>query len=162
MSWNNWWHVTLHKTLPVYTVSLPSQEWFLYHFDCFLLFLFLVLLSIRFMYKQCSKLPPLSLRLRLHVSGYPDVRDPDIFGAFTRVGLERFWRLHVSRHPDAFYAAYSLCVGEIHKCFFFGQVACLQTLFHFFLSFCWCLLAWPDDKVKVCLVSLAIDYKTQR
>ena len=77
----------------------------------------------------------------IRISGYPDVRDPDIFGAFTRVGSKRFRRLHVSRHPDALYAAYSLSVGEIRKCFFFGQVACLQTLFHFFLSFCWCLLA---------------------
>ena len=70
----------------------------------------------------------LALRLRLQlvsytypdirISGYPDVRDPDIFGAFsrfTRVGSKRFWRLHVSRHPDALYAAYSLCVGEIRK-----------------------------------------------
>ena len=72
----------------------------------------------------------------IRISGYPDVRDPDIFGAFTRVGSKRFRRLHVSRHPDALYAAYSLSVGEIRKCFFFGQVACLQTLFHFFLSFC--------------------------
>ena len=47
------------------------------------------------------------------ISGYPDVRDPDIFGAFTRVGAKRFRRLHVSRHPDVLYAAYSLCVGEI-------------------------------------------------
>ena len=77
----------------------------------------------------------------IRISGYPDVRDPDIFGAFTRVRSKRFRRLHVSRHLDALYAAYSLCVGEKRKCFFFGQVACLQTLFHFFLSFCWCLLA---------------------
>ena len=76
----------------------------------------------------------------IRISGYPDVKDPDIFGAFTRIGSKRFRRLHVSRYPDALYAAYSLCVGEIRKCFFFGQVACLQTLFHFFLSFC-CLLA---------------------
>ena len=67
---------------------------------------------------------------RIQISGYldttyPDVRDPDIFGAFARVGSKGFRRLHVSRHPDAFYAAYSLCVGEMRKCFLFGQVACL-------------------------------------
>ena len=41
----------------------------------------------------------------IRISGYPDIRDPDIFGAFTRVGSKRFRRLHVSRHPDASYAA---------------------------------------------------------
>ena len=42
----------------------------------------------------------------IRISGYPDVRDPDIFGAFTRVGSKRFRRLHVSRHPDALYQEY--------------------------------------------------------
>ena len=67
----------------------------------------------------------------------------------------------MSRHPDSLCAAYSLCVGEIRKCIFFGQVACLQTLFHFFLAklhafklsssffFPFVGVCWLDDKVKV-------------
>ena len=54
--------------------------------------------------------------------------------------------LHVSRHPDALYAAYSLCESEMRKCFLFGQVACLQTLFHF--SFLFVDLCWLGDMVK--------------
>ena len=65
---------------------------------------------------------------RLHrISGYPDVRDPDIFGALTRVGSKR-----IIKYANAF---------------FFGQVACLQTLFHYFLLFV--DVCWLDDKVKV-------------
>ena len=63
------------------------------------------------------------------------------FGAFTRVGSKRFWRLHVSRHPHALYAAYSQCVEEICKCFFLVKLHAFKLSSIYFLSFCWCLLA---------------------
>ena len=78
----------------------------------------------------------------IRISGYPGVKDPDILGAFTRVGSKRFRRLHVSRYPDALYAAYSLCVGEIRKSFFLlVKLHAFHTLFQCFLSFYWCSLA---------------------
>ena len=83
----------------------------------------------------------------IRISGYPDVRDPDIFGAFTRVGSKRFRRLHVSRHPDALYAAYSLSVGEIRKCFFLVKLHAFKLSFIF--SFLFVDVCWLDDKVKV-------------
>ena len=86
-------------------------------------------------------------RLRLHVSRYPDVRDSDIFGAFTRVGSKRFRCLHVSRHPDALYAAYSLCVGEIRKCFFLVKLHAFKVSSIF--SFLFVDVCWLDDKGKV-------------
>ena len=73
----------------------------------------------------------------IRISVYPVVRDPDIFRAFTRVGSKRFRRLHVSRHPDTLYAAYSLSVGEIRKCFSLVKLHAFKlSEFHFFLSFC--------------------------
>ena len=67
----------------------------------------------------------------IRISGYPDLRDPDIFGASTRIGSKRFRRLHVSRHPDPLYAAYSLRVGEVRKS------SCMPSnSLLFFLSFC--------------------------
>ena len=83
----------------------------------------------------------------IRISGYPDVKDPDFFGAFTRVELKRFRRLHVSRYPDALYAAYSLCVGEIRKCFSLVKLHAfkLSSIFSFlFVDVC-----WLDDKVKI-------------
>ena len=46
--------------------------------------------------------------------------------------------------------------------FFFGQVACLQTLFRpgSTFSFLFVDVCWLNDKVKICLVSSVIDYKT--
>ena len=95
------------------------------------------------------------------ISGYPDVRRPDIFKAFTRIESKHFRRLHVSRRPDAFYAAYSLCVEEIRKCFpfFFDQVACVPTLFHF--PFFMLIFLGSKKRSKFCLVSSVIYiYKT--
>ena len=96
----------------------------------------------------------------IRISGYPDVKDPDIFGAFTRVGSKRFRRLHVSRHPDALYAAYSLSVGEIRKCFFLVKLHAfkLSFIYPFFLLM---FVGWTT-RSKFCLVSPVIDYKTQR
>ena len=91
----------------------------------------------------------------IRISGYPDVRDPDIFGAFTRVGSKRFRRLHVSRYPDALYAAYSLCVGEIRKCFFLVKLHAFKLSSIFFLSFCWCLLAGRQGQNFVWWVQLS-------
>ena len=93
---------------------------------------------------------------------YPDIRIsgyPDIFGAFTHVGSKRFRRLHVSRHPDALYAAYSLYVGEIRKCSFLVKLHAfkLSSIFPFFLLM---FVGWTT-KSKFCLVSSVIDYKTQ-
>ena len=81
----------------------------------------------------------------IRISGYPDVRDPDIFGESTRVGSKRFRRLHVSRHPDAIYAAYSLCVGKIRKCFFFLVKVHAFKLSSIF-SFLFVYVYWLDDK----------------
>ena len=47
----------------------------------------------------------------------------------------------------------SLCVGEIRKGFFFGKVACLQTLFPF--SFPFVDVCWLDDKVNIFFVKLS-------
>ena len=98
------------------------------------------------------------LRLRLHVSRYPDVW----ISGCQRSGYLRSVYMYTCRietfnkfsafprvQTSGCIAAYSRCVEEIRKCFFFRQVASLQTLFHFFLSFCWCLLAQLDIKVKV-------------
>ena len=96
----------------------------------------------------------------IRISGYLDVKDPDIFGAFTRIGSKRFRRLHVSRYPDALYAAYSLCVGEIRTCFFLVKLHAfkLSSIFPFFLLM---FVGWTT-RSKICLVSSAIDYKRQR
>ena len=96
----------------------------------------------------------------IQISGYLDIRISEIFGAFTRVGSKRFRRLHVSRHPDALYAAYSLC-GRNTQLLFYGQVACLQTLFYFFLSFLF-IFVGLTTRSKFCLISSVIDHKTQR
>ena len=105
--------------------------------------------NARPIWKTFTRLCTYPIRIRLgcvytypdiRISGYPDLRDPDIFGASTRIGSKRFRRLHVSRYPDALYAAYSLCVGEIRKClFFFHQVACFQILFNFSFLFLYLL-----------------------
>ena len=96
----------------------------------------------------------------IRISGYPDVRDPDIFGAFTRVGSKRFRRLHVSRHPDALYAAFSLSVGEIRMCFFLVKLHAFKLSF-IFPIFLLIFVGWTT-RSKFCLVSPVIDYKTQR
>ena len=79
----------------------------------------------------------------IRISGYPDVRDPDISDIILRGRL-------------------AVCRRNTQMHFFFGQVACLQTLFHF--SFLFVDVSWLDDKVKVlgCLASSVIDYKRQR
>ena len=96
----------------------------------------------------------------IRISGYPDVKDPDFFGAFTRVGSKCFRRLHVSRYPDALYAAYSLCVAEIRKCFSLVKLHAfkLSFIFPFFLLM---FVGWTT-RSKFCLVSSVIDYKRQR
>ena len=71
---------------------------------------------------------------------------------------KRFQRLHVSRHPDVLYAAYSLCVAEIRKCFFFVKLHAfkLSSIFPFFLL----IFVGLTTRSKFCLVSSVFDYET--
>ena len=103
--------------------------------------------SLHCMQKRASVLGCVYTYPDIRISGYPDLRDPGIFGASIRIGSKRFRRLHVSRYPNALYAAYSLCVGEIRKCLFFFvklHVFKFSSIFPFFFDVC-----WLDDKVKV-------------
>ena len=80
---------------------------------------------------------------RLHVS------DRNVFGVYT-----------LSRHPDVFYAAYSLSVGEMRKCFFWSRCMPSNSL-SFFPLFLLMFVGWTT-RSKFCLVSPVIDHKTQR
>ena len=100
-------------------------------------------------------------RLRLHVSRYPDIW----ISGCQRSGFLR--SVHTCR-IEAFSAFTRLqisgCIirGILALCrrntqmLFFGQVACLQTLFHFFLSFLLMFVGWTT-RSKFCLVSSVID-----
>ena len=94
-----------------------------------------------------------SFRLRLHVSRYPDIW---ISGCQRSGYLRGVYTCRIETFSAFTRVQTSGCIirGILAKCrrntqmfFFFGQVACLQTLFHFFLSFV--DLCWLDDKVKV-------------
>ena len=106
----------------------------------------------------------LNFRLRLHVSRYPDIWISgcqrsgylrtvytcriETFSAFTRVQTS----------GCIIYAVYSLCVGEIRKCFLFVKLHAfkLSSIFPFFLLK---FVGWMTSS-KFCLVSSVIDNKT--
>ena len=117
--------------------------------------------------RRCSCGRPADwLRLRLHVSRYPDIwisgcqRSGYLRSVYTcRIEtFSAFTRLQIS--GCIVRGILALCRRNTQM-LFFGQVACLQTLFHFFPFFLLMFVGWTT-RSKFCLVSSVIDYKRQR
>ena len=82
----------------------------------------------------------------IRISGYPDVRDPDIFGAFT-CRIETFSAFtRVQTSGCIIRGILAMCRRNTQMLFFWSS--CMPSNSLLFLPF-FLLICWLDDKVKV-------------